>query len=119
MAAVPRWLTGLAPRAWVLVVAIALTGVLAGLYAASPQPAHALVLLVPDEAALDHPATQAWVDAAREEGFPLVPMTDDAFMRYSGKREAIPGVILPDTVHKRASDLLLSLLHSYVGAGGK
>ena len=30
-----------------------------------------------------------------------------------------PVVILPDTVHPRASDLLVSQLHSYVNAGGR
>jgi hypothetical protein len=109
----------LTPRAWVLAAAVALMGLLGLLYAASPQVPHALVLLVPDAAALERPEAQAWVDAAREEGLPLVPMTDDEFMRFSGDRHAIPGVILPDTVHKAASDLLVNQLHGYVSGGGK
>lgn len=109
----------LSPRIWALVVALALGSVLAGLYAAAPQPQRALVLLVPDAAALRQPAAQAWIDAAAEEGYPLVAMTDDEFMRFSGNRGSIPGVILPDTVHTRASDLLVSQLHSYVDAGGR
>lgn len=112
-------LSRLAPRVWALLAAVVLTGVLAALYAAAPIPQRALVLLVPDRAALQEPAAQAWIDAANEEGLPLVAMTDDEFMRYSGNRGDIPGVVLPDTVHKRANDLLVSLLHSYVTAGGK
>lgn len=114
-----RWFSGLAPRVWTLLAAVVLTGVLAALYAAAPSPVRALVLLVPDRAALQQPAAQAWIDAANEEGLPIVTMTDDEFMRYSGNRGDIPGVVLPDTVHKRASDLLVSLLHSYVTSGGK
>jgi hypothetical protein len=106
-------------RVWLLGLAVLGTLVLGGLYAASPAPPHAIVLLVPDAAALQQPAAQAWIDAAAEEGLPLVPMTDDEFMRYSGNRDAIAGVVLPDTVHKRASNLLLSQLHSYVSGGGK
>lgn len=109
----------LSPRFWALGVALVLTCALALLYAASPVPPWALVLLVPDEAALRQPAAQAWIDAAAEEGYPLVTMTDDEFMRFSGNRRSIPGVILPDTVHPRASDLLVSQLHSYVNAGGR
>lgn len=114
-----RWLRSISVRGWVLAAAVVLTSVLAGLYAASPAPPRTLVLLVPNEAALEQPVAQAWIDAAREEGLPLQAMTDDAFMRYSGNRDSIAGVILPDIVHKAASDLLVSQLHSYVTAGGR
>lgn len=117
--AVLRRLRAVRPRAWLLALALAATAVLGGLYAASPATPLALVMLVPDAAALQQPAAQAWIDAAQEEGVPLVTMTDDEFMRYSGNRDAIAGVVLPDTVHKHASDLLVSQLHSYVNGGGK
>ena len=117
----PSWarVFRLAPRIWVLLVACALTGVLAVLYAASPSPPRALVMLVPDAAALKQPVADAWIDAAREEGLPLVTMTDDEFMRYSGNREAIAAVVLPDGIHQRASDLLVQQLQAYVNGGGK
>ncbi|MBA2676654.1 polysaccharide deacetylase family protein [Ramlibacter sp.] len=117
--AVPGRLRSIPARWWVLAVAVVLTSVLAGLYAAAPAPPRTLVLLVPDSAALQQPVAQAWIDAAREEGLPLETMTDDAFMRYSGNRDSIAGVILPDIVHKVASELLISQLHSYVKTGGR
>ncbi len=105
-------------RAWVLVTAAVLLGILAALYATSRQTEQVIVLLVPNKASFTQPVTQAWMGAAREEGLPVVAMTDDEFLRYGGNRSAFAGVILPDSVHQRASDLLVNLLHTYVEAGG-
>lgn len=105
-------------RAWVLLVALLLLAGLAALYQASRKPGAAIVLLVPDEAALARPVTRAWLDAAKEEGLSVVTMTDDAFLRYGGDGRGISGVILPDTVHPQASELLVNQLHRYVQAGG-
>lgn len=116
---VPGRLRSVRPRAWLLALALAATALLGVLYAGAPTPPLAMVMLVPHAAALDQPAAQAWIDAAQEEGLPLVAMTDDEFMRYAGNREAIAGVVLPDTVHKHASELLVSQLHAYVNGGGK
>lgn len=105
-------------RAWVLLVAVLLIAGLAALYQASLKTGSAIVLLVPDEASLARPVTQAWLDAAKEEGLSVVAMTDDAFLRYGGDRSSIAGVILPDTVHPQASELLVNQLHQYVNDGG-
>lgn len=105
-------------RAWVVLIALLLLGGLAALYQASLKTGSAIVLLVPDETALTRPVTQAWLDAASEEGLSVVAMTDDAFLRYGGDRRSIAGVILPDTVHPQASELLVNQLHSYVKDGG-
>ena len=78
-----------------------------------------VVLLVPNRQSLNQPVVQAWRDAAREEGLHLTPMTDDEFMRYGGAQGRIAGVILPDTVHQEASDLLISQLYDYVHGGGR
>jgi hypothetical protein len=78
-----------------------------------------LVLLLPDEQARTHPVTQAWLDAAHEEGVPLQPMTDDEFIRQQANRRPMAGVILPDTVHPHASDLLINTLYHYVETGGR
>ena len=109
----------LAGKTWAVMVALVLLGLMAVAYAVLLTPERAIVLLVQDKTAMDHPVTHAWIDAAREEGFSLVVMTDDEFMRFSGNRRAVAGVIVPDTVHRRASDLLIQLLESYVSAGGK
>jgi peptidoglycan/xylan/chitin deacetylase (PgdA/CDA1 family) len=78
-----------------------------------------LVLLVPNETALAHPVTQAWLDAAQEEGFALEAMTDDVFMQALANHHPIAAVVLPDTVHRSASDLLVNAIHRYTAQGGR
>lgn len=78
-----------------------------------------LVLLLPNTEAKAHPAAQAWIDAANEEGLLLQTMTDDEFIRHRADQHPIAGVILPDTVHPHASDLLINTLYQYVTAGGQ
>jgi Polysaccharide deacetylase len=78
-----------------------------------------LVLLLPNAQANDHPVTQAWLDAAQEEGLSLQPMSDDAFVQALANHQSLPGVILPDTVHRQASDMLVNALHHYVQQGGQ
>ena len=113
-----RWLAALSPRLRALLVAVLLLALVVALYLRSHQDDPSIVLLVPNEAALDLPVTQAWLDAAREEGLSVMPMTDDAFLRYGGDRQRIAGVILPDTVHPQASEMLINLLHRHVESGG-
>ncbi len=113
-----RWLAALSPRLRALLVAGLLLALVVALYLRSHQDDPSIVLLVPNEAALDLPVTQAWLDAAREEGLSVMPMTDDTFLRYGGDRQRIAGVILPDTVHPQASEMLVNLLHRHVESGG-
>jgi Polysaccharide deacetylase len=115
---VKSWLPAVPTRAWVLLVALLLLAGVGWLYKDSLKTEPSIVLLLPDEAALALPVTQAWIDAAREEGLAVKPMTDDTFLRYGGDRQRIAGVILPDTVHPQASEMLVNQLHRYVGAGG-
>ena len=77
-----------------------------------------LVLLLPDAQALAHPVTQAWLQVAREEGVALTPMFDDDFIHAMANGQAVPAVVLPDLVHDRASDLLVSQLYRHVQQGG-
>lgn len=77
-----------------------------------------LVLLLPDASALKHPVTQAWLDAAQEEGIALLPWSDDTFVQALSNQRSIPGVILPDTVHPQASDVLVNALYQYAAQGG-
>lgn len=79
----------------------------------------ALVLLLPDADAREHTITQAWLDAAQEEGLPIRTLTDDEFIRLQASGEPMAGVILPDTVHPHASDLLVNTLYQYVLGGGQ
>ena len=80
---------------------------------------HALVLLIPDEAALAHPVTQAWLEAAQEEGLPVTPMTSNRFVQAVAAHEALAGVLVPDTVHRHASDVWVQALQSHVRGGGR
>ncbi|MFP8777237.1 hypothetical protein [Hydrogenophaga sp. RWCD_12] len=114
-----RWWPAIPTRLWVLLGALLLLGGVATLYSRSLATGPSIVLLVPSEAALALPVTQAWIDAAQEEGLSLTPMTDDTFLRYGGDRQRIAGVILPDTVHPQASEMLVNQLHRYVEAGGQ
>ena len=77
-----------------------------------------VVLLLPDAKASSHPATHAWLDAAQEEGIALQTMTDDVFVKALANHQVLAGVVLPDTVHRQASDVLVAALYQYVQKGG-
>ncbi len=80
---------------------------------------HGVVLLVPDDSVLEHPVTQAWLDAAREEGLPLSTMNSDRFVQAVARQEVVAGVLVPDTVHRQASDVWVRALETYVQRGGQ
>lgn len=111
-------------HAWLLtclmaVLVVAGWGASVGQASSGPGPFDAgLVLLLPDAQVADHPVAQAWLDAAQEEGLALQPMSDDAFVQALANHQALPGVVLPDTVHRQASDVLVSALYRYVQEGG-
>lgn len=109
----------LSARVWVVVAALVLLVGALRFYQGALRPQPSIVLLVPDDAALTLPATQAWIDAAQEEGITLTAMTDDTFLRYGSNRQRIAGVILPDTVHRQASEILVNQLYRYADAGGR
>ena len=78
-----------------------------------------LVLLLPTAETRQHTITHAWLDAAHEEGLPMRTMTGDEFIRQHASGQRMAGVILPDTVHPNASDLLVNTLYQYVEGGGQ
>lgn len=110
----------LRPWLWLL-LALGLLAWTAVAYKArsATAPTAGMVLLIADSRALAHPATQAWLDAAREEGLLLQPMTDEAFIQAQANHQKIAGVILPDTVHRLATDLLVNTLYQYTRTGGQ
>ena len=77
-----------------------------------------LVLLVPDGTDFSDPLVTVWLDAASEEGLHVIPMSDSSFLRPRFRTPRYAGVILPDTVHEQASDLLIGVLRKYVATGG-
>jgi len=87
-------------------------------YFSESTSAH-LLLLLPDSADTESPKVQVWLDAIEEEGFLVSVMRDSEFLRPWTNRALFAGVILPDQVHKEASDSLISTLGNYVENGGK
>ena len=79
---------------------------------------HGIVLLIPDEKALSLPVTRAWLEASQEEGLAVTPMSANDFIRTQANHTRVAGVLLPDSVHREASDLLVNTLSQYVEKGG-
>jgi len=80
--------------------------------------ADGLILLVPDGASFSDPRVTVWLDAASEEGLHVVPMHDSSFLGPLFGRPKCAGVILPDSIHQQASDLLVGEIRDYVATGG-
>lgn len=78
-----------------------------------------LLLLLPDDVSVTDPYAMMWLDAAVEEGLHVVPVHDSEFIRPVLRRSLGAGVILPDTIHRRASEMFLLALEHYVSQGGK
>ena len=87
-------------------------------YFSASKQAH-LVLLLPDTADAKSPKVQVWLDAIAEEGFLVTVLHDSEFLRPTTNKEKFSAVILPDQVHKVASDSLITSLDDYVNRGGK
>ena len=78
-----------------------------------------VLLLLPDGTNFSDPRVTVWLDAASEEGLHIVPMHDSNFLRPLFGRPRCAGVILPDSIHREASDLLVGAIREYVSAGGQ
>lgn len=78
-----------------------------------------LLLLVPDGVSFDDPRVTVWLDAASEEGLHIVPIRDSEFVRPFFGEPDCAGLILPDSIHQRASDYLIAAVRRYVRAGGR
>ncbi len=78
-----------------------------------------LVLLLPDGQNLTDTRVTVWLDAIQEEGFLVRVMHDKDFISAVAKGTITGGVILPDQVHPRASDALISAITTFVARGGK
>ena len=77
-----------------------------------------LILLLPDGQNLTDTRVTVWLDAIQEEGFLVRVMHDKDFIRAVAKGTITGGVILPDQVHLRASDALITAITNYVARGG-
>ncbi len=77
-----------------------------------------LILLLPDGQNLTDTRVTVWLDAIQEEGFLVRVMHDKDFIRAVAKGTITGGLILPDQVHLRASDALITAITNYVARGG-
>src|SRR3984893_9097369 len=78
-----------------------------------------LLLLLPDGTSFSDPKVTVWLDAGSEEGLHVFPVHDSEFLRPLWADSKCAGVILPDSIHRQASDLLIATMHHFVAAGGK
>jgi len=85
----------------------------------SDADADRLLLLLPDGVSLSDSRVTLWLDAASEEGLHVVPIHDSEFVRPFFGQPKCAGVILPDTVHRQASDFFIAAVRRFVTGGGK
>ena len=81
-----------------------------------------LLLLVPDGTSFSDARVTVWLDAGDEQGLHIVPMHDSTYLNPLNSLMGTPqcaGMILPDTIHTRAGDLIMNATRSYVARGGK
>jgi hypothetical protein len=78
-----------------------------------------LLLLLPDGVNPTDPRAALWLDAASEVGLHVVPIHDSDFVRPFFGQPDCAGLILPDSIHARASDYLIAAIRRYVASGGK
>jgi hypothetical protein len=84
-----------------------------------PGDSDRILVLVPDGVGLSDSRVTVWLDAGSEEGFHLVAMHDSEFVRPIFGRVRCAAVILPDSVHRQASDGLVDAIYRYVEEGGR
>ncbi|MGZ4814435.1 MAG: polysaccharide deacetylase family protein [Terriglobales bacterium] len=108
-----------------LTVALCLLPVLLGVreivsYASSAgtQSVDTIYLLVPDNVGPSDPVAREWADAAEEEGLHLALLHDSEFLSPLQRSKPIPGLIVPDSIHRTANATLIGALHEYVHQGG-
>jgi hypothetical protein len=77
-----------------------------------------IAILVPDSVDFADPMVRLWLDAASEEGLHVVAMYDSDFLRLIISGHRVRGAILPDTIHRSASDVLVDAVSRYVEQGG-
>jgi peptidoglycan/xylan/chitin deacetylase (PgdA/CDA1 family) len=77
-----------------------------------------LFLLIPDGVDQSDPIVREWIDAAGEEGLHLKVLHDSEFLSPIQRARAIPGLIVPDLIHRSANGTLIGALHEFVHHGG-
>jgi hypothetical protein len=85
----------------------------------APDGVDTLLLLLPDGVDATDPRVTIWLDAAAEEGLHVRVGRDSEFIRHPVGNRKFRGVILPDQVHRTASDALVYAVQRYVETGGR
>jgi peptidoglycan/xylan/chitin deacetylase (PgdA/CDA1 family) len=85
---------------------------------AEPRSADRLLLLVPDGTSFSDPRVTVWLDAAEEQGLHVAAIRDSAYLSPLNGNQPCAGLIFPDTIHIRASDLFVEAIRNYVARGG-
>jgi Polysaccharide deacetylase len=109
-------------RLWIFFSTLVLIAISAGSWFKLDRQtgnADELILLLPDNLGFTDPTVALWLDAASEEGLHVEPVHDSEFVRPLFARNRCAGVILPDTIHKQASDVFVGSIQNYVSNGGK
>jgi hypothetical protein len=107
--------------AWLLLLIVGLWLYDTYINAGDDEPDAAVALLIGDDVSSSDPLVTIWTDAAREEGIRMQVVSASGLLRptMSLKRSDFAGIILPDTVIKKAGAPLLKRLTEYVESGGK
>ncbi|HKW16410.1 MAG TPA: hypothetical protein VJO35_02760 [Terriglobales bacterium] len=109
-------------RIIILALSFVVVGLVAQGWIAYSRPSFSsdqILLLLPDDTSSSDPLAMMWLDAAAEEGLHVVTVHDSEFIRPIFRHSLGAGVILPDTIHRRASDMFILALRRYVSDGGK
>ncbi len=77
-----------------------------------------ILLLLPDNTNLSDPRVTVWLDAANEEGLHVIAVHDSEFVRPFEGETRCAGIIIPDSIHQQASDLLVGSIERFVAKGG-
>ena len=101
-----------------LAATLLLTGSVLTHNIAFAQSADALVLLVPDQTSTSDPYVRTWTDAALEEGLHITALQDSQFIQLGTNSTKYRGLILPDSIHTKMSDALITAIDSYAKRGG-
>ncbi len=103
----------------IILAAGSLMGLISWPFSGHTDSADRVLLLLPDGTNFSDPKVTLWLDAASEEGLHVVPMHDSDFVRPFFSQPACAGIILPDQVHQRASDIFIADIRRYVNSGGR
>jgi hypothetical protein len=102
----------------ILLFAALIVVVAVAVFASHPSSSDNLLLLVPDGTNFSDARVQVWVDAGKEEGLHIIPVHDSDFLRPIYGHSRCAGLIFPDSIHKQASDLVVSSIKQFVAKGG-